>query len=266
MNLFFWKRRAPAVPEPVPAPAIPRLLEHETAPDLVYAIGDIHGGVALFERLEKAILADAKKRGGNAHIVVLGDFIDRGTGVRQIIDRFLAPLPPGITRTVLSGNHEAMMVDFLENPDIDHGWLRFGGHETLQSYGIESTRWKKDKVSGEDIAREIAANISPAHRAFVAERPWLIRFAGLVFVHGGIDRTKPLAEQSERDLLWRRPNPDEDTPGGPLVVHGHTPVKKAFVSEARINLDTGAYAGGPLTAGRFVKGSFDGVLTRKLKS
>ena len=78
--------------------------------------------------MEKAILADAKKRGGSAHIVVLGDFTDRGLGVRQIIDRLLARLPPsGITRIVLSGNHEAMMVDFLDNPDIDHGWLRFGG-------------------------------------------------------------------------------------------------------------------------------------------
>lgn len=242
------------------SPAPTRIVEHETVPDLIYAIGDIHGCHAQFRRLEDTILADAQARSDVVHIVVLGDFVDRGPGVRGVIDDLLAKPSAGITRETLSGNHEAMMADFLARPSQAHDWLRFGGAETLMSYGIDVASWRRKDTPPSEIASQLETMIPAAHLAFVADRPHLIRYGKLVFVHAGIDRSKPLPRQTERDLLWMRPDPADTPTTAPLVVHGHTPVKEVFVSPYRINLDTGAFAGGPLSAARFTKGRFDGLL------
>ena len=245
-------------------PAVSRIVEYETVPDLIYAIGDIHGCHIQFRRLQDAIVADAQAHSDAAHIIVLGDFIDRGPGVRAVIDDLLASPPKAITREILSGNHEAMMADFLARPSLEHDWLRFGGAETLMSYGIDVAAWRRNDIPTAEIACQLEARIPAAHLAFVTSRPHLIRYGECVFVHAGIDRSKPPAHQAERDLLWMRPDPADAPANGPLVVHGHTPVKEVFVSPFRINLDTGAFAGGPLSAARFTKGRFDGVLASTL--
>jgi serine/threonine protein phosphatase 1 len=38
----------------------------------------------------------------------------------------------------------------------------------------------------------------------------------------------------------------------PVIVHGHIPVTEPLISNCRINVDTGAYASGCLTAMRLV--------------
>ncbi len=71
----------------------------------------------------------------------------------------------------------------------------------------------------------------------------------MLFVHAGIRPGVPLDQQSSRDMLWIREEFLEHT--GPLpafVVHGHTPVERAYVGPWRANVDTGAAYGGPLTA------------------
>ena len=55
----------------------------------VVAVGDIHGAAdAFFGILQSAGLIDAQKRwiGGRARLVQTGDFLDRGAGVRDIMD------------------------------------------------------------------------------------------------------------------------------------------------------------------------------------
>ena len=61
--------------------------------------------------------------------------------------------------------------------------------------------------------------------------------------------------QKENDLLWiREPFLSSQTDHGFLVVHGHTPTKnsKPHLLFNRLNLDTGACFGGPLTAAAFL--------------
>ena len=53
------------------------------------AIGDIHGAADAFARiLQKAGLIDASQHwsGGTATLVQTGDYLDRGGGVRQVLD------------------------------------------------------------------------------------------------------------------------------------------------------------------------------------
>ena len=53
-----------------------------TAP--IYAIGDIHGHLDLFEAALDLVRDDG---GAKAEIVFLGDYIDRGLSSRQVIER-----------------------------------------------------------------------------------------------------------------------------------------------------------------------------------
>ena len=55
-------------------------------------------------------------------------------------------------------------------------------------------------------------------------------------------------------MLWiREPFPSDARDYGRLIVHGHTPVESDMpdLRSNRLNLDTGAVFGGPLTAAVF---------------
>ena len=267
MSLTGWLKQVSGLGRDESGPV--RIVEHDAIPRLVYAIGDAHGCYDAFSRLEDRIAADVGARGGSALVIQLGDFVDRGSMVAQLVERLLGDAPPGIERLCLSGNHELVMSEFVNHPDPRHDWLRQGGAETLRSYGIDAGAWGREGRNTRMIGYQLGSMIPYEHRQFIADRPYLVRFGKLVFVHAGIDRARPLARQSVRDMLWSRPDLESDAryldapgPAGNVrVVHGHTPVRAVTVAPLRINLDTGAYAGGPLSAARFVEGRFDGLLS-----
>ena len=80
---------------------------------------------------------------------------------------------------------------------------------------------------------------------------------GLVFVHGGID-PKTFPNEHDEVRMWTRSEKFFRSDAGPiarrlrdiLVVHGHTPTHdfEPDVQRRRINVDTGACFGGPLTS------------------
>jgi serine/threonine protein phosphatase 1 len=74
------------------------------------------------------------------------------------------------------------------------------------------------------------------------------------FVHAGVDPDKALQAQDAATLLWiREPFLQEERDYGRLIVHGHTPVTtdEPELRANRLNLDTAAVFGGPLTAAVF---------------
>jgi diadenosine tetraphosphatase ApaH/serine/threonine PP2A family protein phosphatase len=80
-------------------------------------------------------------------------------------------------------------------------------------------------------------------------RPLTFECGDYFFVHAGVRPGRPLDQQDEEDLLWIREEfLDFDGDFGKRIVHGHTPVDVATFKPNRINLDTGACFGGPLTA------------------
>jgi serine/threonine protein phosphatase 1 len=82
------------------------------------------------------------------------------------------------------------------------------------------------------------------------------------FVHAGIDPEKPLDAQSEHDLIWiREPFLSDRRDHGRLIVHGHTPQSAGMpdLRSNRLNLDTGAVFGGPLTAAAFAAAQRDPI-------
>ena len=75
---------------------------------------------------------------------------------------------------------------------------------------------------------------------------------GVLFVHAGIRPGVALADQSQDDKLWIRGEfLDDRRPHPRLVVHGHTHVPAPEHHGNRVNLDSGAGYGHPLTTAVF---------------
>ena len=224
----------------------PRLHE-DHMPDVIYAIGDIHGCHKLLLELERAIMADAEAIDGEKWLVYLGDYVDRGPSSAKVLDHFLSPPPSGFRRICLAGNHEEMAVDFLTNANYGNGWLGpdFGGRKTLASYGLHDL-----DLDSERPGRQLSSHIPKDHLDFLGTLPSMLTVPGYCFVHAGVDPGLPLADQRERVLLWSRPHqfawPAAGT--GYRVIHGHTPVEHPDLKQQRIDIDLGAYATGRLGA------------------
>ncbi len=223
-------------------------------PVATYAVGDIHGCAKLYRDLEAQIVEDAKQFEGPKLLIILGDVIDRGRNSAEMIDILLSPAPAGFQRIVLRGNHEIMMQSFLEDPVSNRSWLDHGGFETLQSYGIPAHSSKGYDVPLKRLRPLLTTYIPDEHLVFLDNLVDYVSLPGLTFVHADVDPSVPLEQQSRRTLCWKRPDPSESAPiFGGLVVHGHTPVDSAKQDGWHVQVDTGAYYSGVLSAARFIQ-------------
>ena len=217
------------------------------APDRLYVIGDIHGRADLLDRMIGAIAEDlAARPAAESLVVTVGDYVDRGPDSRGVIERLSRnPFP---TRFVpLKGNHEALLEGFLLDPQVAEHWRRYGGLETLQSYGVPTG----GVMRGRDYlaaARALAQAIPAEHFEFLASLETSLTLAKHFICHAGVRPGAPLERQREEDLLWiREPFIGSRADFGKIVVHGHTPVERPEVLPNRINVDTGAFMSGRLT-------------------
>lgn len=233
---------------PPPAAAF-ETLRAQTEAETIYAIGDVHGCLGLLRRLEDVLLEDAARRPGQKWFVMLGDYIDRGPHSAGVLDHLLAPLPAGIQRICIAGNHEAAMLRFLEQPSRKSSWLGFGGIETLLSYGIAEAALAT--ASRTALGNLIHSHIPAEHSDFLRRLPLLFTTPNYVFVHAGLRPGTPLEQQHPDDLLWIRNEPAMGyAEFQKLVVHGHTPTPDVVFGDHRISVDTGAYLSGRLSAVR----------------
>jgi serine/threonine protein phosphatase 1 len=212
----------------------------------LYAIGDIHGHFDKLRNLVERCHADSIEHGASAiQFIFIGDYIDRGPKSREVIE-YLIDLQTGSNDKVicLKGNHEALVVaavqgtlNRLGNIALEDWLAKAGGSATLSSYG----------------AAEVA-DIPQHHIAWMASLPWRYDDGHRFFVHAGVNPAISLAELQERDALWiREPFLSSKKNYGRLIVHGHTPVssRKPNLRANRLNLDTAAGYGGPISAAVF---------------
>ena len=214
-----------------------------------YAIGDVHGRLDLLQSLLAAIEADIQShRKSKVSIVFLGDLIDRGPESAQVIELLRTYRPANAATHFLMGNHEEVMLRVLDGEtELVDSWLRFGGAETLRSYGIEPRDLRRLDEGGM-IAR-LRAAVPDRHRRFLAGFSDSISFGDYLFVHAGIRPGIDLAEQTHSDLRWiREPFLTDSSDHGFVVVHGHTIINRVEVTSNRIGIDTGAFSTGTLTA------------------
>jgi serine/threonine protein phosphatase 1 len=213
-----------------------------------YAIGDVHGELEKLDELLRLIRADAVLRKVAHRLVFLGDLIDRGPDSRGVVERVMRVEAEGDAVTLL-GNHEEMLLNAWKSSDtkLYALWGLNGGDRAIASY---------ERVNG--VRHDWRDSVDASHVHWMRALPTLLHDEPrrLVFVHAGIDPTTfPNCDAGVR--LWTRSDKFFD-PGrwpkrreleGLLVVHGHTPTHDfaPHVNPRRINIDTGACFGGPLT-------------------
>lgn len=201
-----------------------------------YAIGDVHGCLTKLIGLIRLCHADA--RGRSTKFIFLGDYIDRGPDSRGVVDYLIALQQDRPDDVIcLMGNHEDMLLAAVDAPEWEETWLRNVGIQTLLSYGVAT-----------------ATDIPQDHIDWIRGLPKFHDDGLRFFVHAGIHPDRPLDRQDEHDFLWiREPFLSSTKDFGRLVVHGHTPLNtgRPDIRPNRLNLDTAAVYGGPLTAAVF---------------
>jgi serine/threonine protein phosphatase 1 len=206
---------------------------------MIFAIGDIHGSL---EKLESLLsVCEAVRGSRSARFIFLGDFIDRGPRSKEVLDLLIKG---GGARdrdfVCLRGNHEEMLIRAADRHRSDRDlmtWWGNGGEATLESYGVDDP-----------------SDLPVEHLAWLRGLPITTGDDYRLFVHAGIRPGVSLTSQLDEDLLWiREPFLSSEEDYGILVVHGHTPTRnrKPDLRSNRINIDTGACFGGPLTAAVF---------------
>ena len=219
----------------------------------IYAIGDIHGRLDLLKQLMEQIDAEPKPAGITVKKIFLGDYIDRGLQSKQVLDYLMqdADKETGADRPdFLLGNHEQVMRELVKNsdPKLFQDWLRFGGRETIMSYGIRpamlATSANLEKMLGEFLDK-----LPKAHDDYLNSMQTSVTYGDYFFCHAGARYGVPLPHQTEQDLVWIRRDFLANTKKfEKMIVHGHTISEEAEILPHRINVDTGAYATGCLTA------------------
>lgn len=228
-------------------------------------IGDIHGCIRTLDRLINAV----EKRFSDVNYISLGDIIDRGAGICDVISLFMDMEKAGRLR-MLRGNHEDVLIDFLDGTnDYDHNnWMMYGGRETLEC------------ITGQTIGLTPPepAEIRPYAEyfySFLAEAEYKIGLEypenKFMFSHAGMGPSKGAShrvyEFQNRDnylFMWSRDTwRSQEKYFGYTQVHGHTPVREVeghfspyapFVNRnsagelVSIALDTGCVYGYSLTA------------------
>ncbi|MBL0372758.1 serine/threonine protein phosphatase [Rhizobium sp. KVB221] len=215
----------------------------------IYAIGDVHGCLDLLVAVEERIRWHSANRKTPALIVMLGDYVDRGSQSRGVIQHLTRTPEPPFQRLCLCGNHDDAFLSFILNDDFDPAWLGFGGLTTLQSYGVDAEGLLDRDPAGQTLMRAVREAVPKAHIDFLRTLPISISIGKYLFVHAGIVPGVRLSQQSDFDMLWiREPfltrGPELDL----MVIHGHTPDDDFQYGIGRIGIDTGAFATGKLKA------------------
>ena len=243
MKLF---KRLPSLPS-VKAPpefTAPLLPDND-----FYVIGDIHGCDSLLETLLEKIAVDTLPY--MPQVVCVGDYVDRGENsadvLRRLYDLYLT-YPENVV--CLKGNHEAMMLSFLDNPERNAGrWLRNGGLQTLASFGIRGISQNMSVPDLLHLRDQLELAMGPDLQAWLEDMPVQWTNGNVSVVHAGADPEKPMTEQKEKTLIWghsrflKAPRTD-----GQWVVHGHIIAPEVAADQGRIGVDTGAYATNRLSA------------------
>ncbi len=195
------------------------------------AIGDIHGCAETLD-----LLLDRLAPGPDDHLVFVGDYIDRGPDARGVIDRLLA-LREEQPCTFLRGNHEALMLDYLDRGAFDL-WRANGGLTTLDSYR------ERDAPGPQGTAYPGRIRLLDEHVDFIRGTRLYFDTPEFFFVHAGLKPDRSIAENvalfDDEVFLWERSHlKASHLAWEKTVVCGHTPQPEPLVRDRLIAIDTG---------------------------
>ncbi len=237
-----------------------------------FAIGDIHGDLAALKR----VLIKFPMLEETDTIVLLGDYLDRGSESRQVIEFIRERLPKAFPAklVVLRGNHEDGWLRVASG-----GWPEFilpspnGCLATLRSYSGKPYS-EDDAPSRDELNVMQQASFFPEDVVdWMASLPFFYEDEHAIYVHAGLTREggktgegrwlHPNETTPKEILLWIRTMDFFQNYRGKRIVCGHTstdnlpPELSSFTPEDPLDMwahenvlaiDTGCGKGGFLTA------------------
>jgi serine/threonine protein phosphatase 1 len=168
-----------------------------------YAISDIHGCCQTF----RFMVEEELQLQPTDQLFLLGDYVDRGPDSKGVIDFILELQAKGYQVETLMGNHEAMMLETLQDANMMPLWLRNGGDTTLASFGIQQVR-----------------QLPEQYGAFLDQLAYYRELPDYLLVHAGFDFACGNPLTNFEAMLWiRHFKADKAYLGHRRIVHGHTP-------------------------------------------
>jgi len=210
-----------------------------------WIIPDIHGCSKTLRALFDHYIAPSKEDS----LYFLGDYIDRGPDSKGVIDYIFTLQDDGYRVYLLKGNHEESCVQacmaertlrsflgFRGYNSAKAAWKRYGGRETMQSFGIRDLN-----------------NMPERYVEWMDRLPAYIMLEEHLLVHAGLDYSLEDPLDDEHSMLWLRDlDPVPEKIGGRILVHGHVPVSLEHIfmmvgdpgTFGHIDLDNGVYMAG----------------------
>jgi serine/threonine protein phosphatase 1 len=191
----------------------------------IFAIGDIHGCFnAMKELVENKIKLKQEDK-----LIFLGDYIDRGPDSKAVIDYIIELQNNNYDVVTLLGNHEAMLIDALNNEDALSKWIQNGGSVTLKSFAIEALH-----------------DLEQKYVTFFNNLTLFYELDNYFFVHAGFNDKIEDPFSDNYCMLWMstqqyfNPRLKDKT-----IIHGHSPVSLTIIQKQitsnnnAINVDGG---------------------------
>lgn len=193
-----------------------------------YVIGDVHGRPGPLRRL-LATFSPSRYD----FVVFLGDYIDRGSDSRGVVDTLLRYRDSCDAQVkFLMGNHESAMLRSLNDP-CRHTWITgMQGLTTVRSYSASVANEFDIAMSQLGAAlfqrrvslpyEELARAMPSSHVAFLHDLLPYFRSPDVVCVHAGVSTSYSGVEnETDQTLLWGTPEWWEDYHSGDTIAYGH---------------------------------------------
>jgi serine/threonine protein phosphatase 1 len=219
-----------------------------------FVVGDVHGRCAQLGRLLEMI----PRNESTDTLVFLGDLIDRGPDAPGCVSLVLKLFTQNPEKVVcLRGNHEQMMLDFIEGSA--NLWITpvTGGERSFEQYTKKPLRITKEQDL-EDARREIESSLPSEHLDFLHGLPHYHEDDYAIYVHAGLEPEKHPRETAPQSLMWMRDMEFYKNYRGKPCVFGHTPTPLLpllgrlgrhgiYISHSAIGIDTGYNIQSPLS-------------------
>jgi calcineurin-like phosphoesterase family protein len=218
-----------------------------------FVIGDIHGRCGQLHSL-----LDVLPREASDTLVFLGDLIDRGADVPGCVNHVMNLCRNDPDHTIcLRGNHEQMLLDFIDRKHTIWVEATGGGEQTFIQYTGKPWRLRTNDdfwAASDAIARAIPSE----QIEFLRQTPLYHEDDHALYVHAGLEDGKHPRDSSPHALLWTRDQDFYRNYRGKPCVFGHTPTALLplrgrlgrhgiYVCNSAIGIDTGYNVRSPLT-------------------
>lgn len=191
-----------------------------------FAIGDIHGCYHTFASLVEDKIGLTQKD----QLFLLGDYINKGSRSREVLDYILELKEAGNQIYPLMGNHEYLL-------------LR----------DVALCEKSKNPVQIKDLIESIEllglnGRVEERYLEFMQSLPYYYKLDNFILVHAGLDfkAKNPLSDKMSM-ISARDYDVDLSKTNGRILIHGHTPthldeIERQIITHkklGRINLDNG---------------------------